>query len=112
MKTQLLSFCFVVVSLLLVSAGSTTSAQISYRDGSGLAGPIFQVAPVYAMGSSYRIAPLPSRAIGGGNWDPRVVVASADEREMIRQTPIELRSNRPLHFYGNTVRRFRRMFSR
>ena len=37
-------------------------------------------------------------------WYPRVFVRG-EQREIIKSTPIELRPNRPLHFYGNTVRR-------
>ena len=37
-------------------------------------------------------------------WNPRVIVSAA-EREQLKKTPIHLRPNRPLHFYGNTVRR-------
>ncbi len=37
-------------------------------------------------------------------WDPRVI-GSREFREIIQETPIELRPYRPLHFYGNTVRR-------
>jgi len=37
-------------------------------------------------------------------WSPNVV-ASGDQREQLRMTPIEDRPYRPLHFYGNTVRR-------
>jgi hypothetical protein len=33
------------------------------------------------------------------------VVAFGAEREAIKRTPIEERPYRPLHFYGNTVRR-------
>lgn len=33
------------------------------------------------------------------------VIARGQDRERIRNTPIELRPNRPLHFYGNAVRR-------
>ncbi len=33
------------------------------------------------------------------------VIAFGAEREEIRATPILERQNRPLHFYGNTVRR-------
>lgn len=35
---------------------------------------------------------------------PRVFARGID-RQIIRNTPIELRPNRPFHFYGNTVRR-------
>lgn len=34
-----------------------------------------------------------------------VVVARGAERQQIESTPIVARPNRPLHFYGNTVRR-------
>ncbi len=38
------------------------------------------------------------------NFDPRPIVFG-EERDQIKSTPIEQRPNRPLHFYGNTVRR-------
>jgi hypothetical protein len=37
-------------------------------------------------------------------WDWRVVTFG-DQREKIQDTPILERDYRPLHFYGNTVRR-------
>lgn len=37
-------------------------------------------------------------------WSP-VVVATGAYRRQIESTPIHLRPNRPLHFYGNTLRR-------
>jgi len=37
-------------------------------------------------------------------WSP-VIVATGSYRRQIQSTPIELRPYRPLHFYGNTVRR-------
>ncbi len=37
-------------------------------------------------------------------WSPRII-ATGEFKEKIEATPIELRPNRPLHFYGNTVRR-------
>jgi hypothetical protein len=37
-------------------------------------------------------------------WDWRVVTFG-DQREKIQSTPILERDYRPLHFYGNTVRR-------
>lgn len=37
-------------------------------------------------------------------WSPNII-ATGQEREQIRATPIEQRPYRPLHFYGNTVRR-------
>lgn len=46
---------------------------------------------------------LPAVA-ANNSFDPRIVVFG-DERERIQNTPIEQRPNRPLHFYGNSVRR-------
>lgn len=37
-------------------------------------------------------------------WYPRVIARGTD-RDVIKSTPIHHRPNRPLHFYGNTVRR-------
>jgi hypothetical protein len=37
-------------------------------------------------------------------WAP-FVIARGEERQIIRSLPIEQRPYRPLHFYGNTVRR-------
>jgi hypothetical protein len=37
-------------------------------------------------------------------WSP-VVIATGAYRQQLQQTPITQRPNRPLHFYGNTVRR-------
>lgn len=42
-----------------------------------------------------------------GDWYP-YVVARREDREWIRNTPIELRPNRPMHFWGNTRRRILR----
>ncbi len=41
---------------------------------------------------------------GEPGWSP-VVVARGDYREQIKSLPMEQRPYRPLHFYGNTVRR-------
>jgi len=40
----------------------------------------------------------------GAGFDPRVVTFGS-ERDQIKSTPIEKRPNRPLHVYGNSVRR-------
>ncbi len=45
----------------------------------------------------------PARAEEPG-WSP-VVIARGPQRAQIEATPIELRPYRPLHFYGNTLRR-------
>jgi hypothetical protein len=45
----------------------------------------------------------PSAASEPG-WLP-VIIARGEQREQIQSLPIEDRPYRPLHFYGNTVRR-------
>jgi hypothetical protein len=47
---------------------------------------------------------VPKTAVAQTGWSPSVI-ATGEERQKIRSTPIEQRPNRPLHFYGNTVRR-------
>ncbi len=52
---------------------------------------------------------LSAGGVGGAGaaepgWSP-VVIASGPYRERIRSLPIEQRPYRPLHVYGNTVRR-------
>lgn len=48
--------------------------------------------------------PEPAHARSQTGFDPRVVTFGA-EREQIKSIPIENRPNRPLHVYGNTIRR-------
>jgi len=48
------------------------------------------------------VAPLAEAANTG--FDPRIVTFG-EAREQIQNTPIEQRPYRPLHVYGNTVRR-------
>ncbi|MFN9369331.1 MAG: hypothetical protein ACK6CT_11300 [Planctomycetia bacterium] len=48
---------------------------------------------------------LPGSAeAAGSGFDPRVVMMG-EAREQLKATPIEARPYRPLHVYGNTVRR-------
>ena len=39
-------------------------------------------------------------------WYP-YVIARGNDRAIIRNTPMELRPNRPMHFWGNSRRRLR-----
>jgi hypothetical protein len=50
------------------------------------------------------LLPCPSAAAAGTGFDPRVITFGP-AREQIKGTPIEQRPYRPLHVYGNTVRR-------
>ena len=56
-----------------------------------------------AMGMSFLIGAEHVTA-GETGWSPRII-ATGEFKQKIESTPIELRPNRPLHFYGNTVRR-------
>lgn len=47
------------------------------------------------------VSPVEARDTG---FDPRIVTFG-ETREQIKSTPINQRPNRPLHVYGNTVRR-------
>ena len=49
-------------------------------------------------------ANLPVAEAAQTGFDPRIV-AMGDAREEIKSKPIEQRPYRPLHVYGNTVRR-------
>ena len=49
------------------------------------------------------VAPAPVEAAGTG-FDPRVVTFG-ESRDQIKSTPITQRPYRPLHVYGNSVRR-------
>lgn len=48
------------------------------------------------------VAPVAVAAQNG--FDPRII-AVGEARDQIKSKPIEQRPNRPLHVYGNTVRR-------
>lgn len=57
---------------------------------------------VAALGAA-AFLPVGADAAGTG-FDPRVVVIG-EAREQLKATPIEDRPYRPLHVYGNTLRR-------
>ncbi|MEM7783899.1 MAG: hypothetical protein AAF939_06515 [Planctomycetota bacterium] len=48
--------------------------------------------------------PVSANASIGSDWYP-YTIARGKDRDIIKSMPIESRPNRPLHFYGNTVRR-------
>jgi hypothetical protein len=50
------------------------------------------------------VAAVAAAPAAAAEFDPRVVTFGS-ERDQIKSTPIEKRPNRPLHVYGNTVRR-------
>lgn len=49
-------------------------------------------------------AALDPVTVSGANFDPRIVTFG-EAREQIKSTPMTDRPNRPLHIYGNSVRR-------
>jgi hypothetical protein len=50
------------------------------------------------------VVPEPTFGAGQTGFDPRIVTFGPT-REQIKSTPITQRPYRPLHVYGNTVRR-------
>jgi len=60
---------------------------------------ILLVPAVFATVAAAAVAPA-----AAAEFDPRVVTFGS-ERDQIKSTPIEKRPNRPLHVYGNSVRR-------
>lgn len=50
------------------------------------------------------VLPCPTADAAGTGFDPRIVTFG-ETREQIKATPIEQRPYRPLHVYGNTLRR-------
>ena len=50
------------------------------------------------------VAAATAATVTGAEFDPRVITFGS-ERDQIKSIPIEKRPNRPLHVYGNSVRR-------
>jgi hypothetical protein len=59
---------------------------------------------VLAVLTTAAFLPCPIADARGTGFDPRVI-ALGETREQIKSTPIEKRPYRPLHVYGNSVRR-------
>lgn len=58
---------------------------------------------IAAVTAAVFVPVAPADAAGNG-FDPRIVTFG-ETREQIQNTPVLERPNRPLHVYGNTVRR-------
>ena len=52
------------------------------------------------LGSAAQILAVASK----GGWDSTIILRGS-ERTAVKSIPIENRPNRPLHVYGNTIRR-------
>lgn len=59
---------------------------------------------VIATVATVALVPVSPAAAANSRIDPRIIVVG-EAREQIQNTPILERPNRPLHVYGNTVRR-------
>lgn len=93
-----------IAAVFVLGLGSSTlEAQLLPR-------PFLNVSPPVYQATVETQVPMVSVGIPVNNpysqWYP-YVVARAEDRQWIRETPIELRPNRPLHFWGNSRRRLR-----
>ena len=52
----------------------------------------------------FLLAPISEAAVAEPTW-ARTIIPTGQERAIVKSTPIEMRPYRPLHVYGNTVRR-------
>ena len=59
---------------------------------------------MFAALTAAALAPVPSAVASDAGFDPRVITFG-ESREQIKNTPITDRPYRPLHIYGNSVRR-------
>jgi hypothetical protein len=84
---QSMKYIPLIAILFIFSADSTLEAQL--LSGSRLRGRIV---------GRQAVSPVTS------GWYP-YVIARGEDRTWIRETPIEQRPNRPLHFWGNSRRR-------
>jgi hypothetical protein len=73
-------------------------------DGRPRISPAIMRTIVIAALTAAVFVPTASVDASSTGFDPRVIVLG-DERDQIKNTPIEARPYRPLHVYGNTVRR-------
>lgn len=59
---------------------------------------------VIAAVTAAALVPVSSANAASTGFDPRIITFG-ETREQIQNTPVLERPNRPLHVYGNTVRR-------
>jgi hypothetical protein len=59
---------------------------------------------LFSLAVSVNIVFAGHAAAAEPSWSP-VIIATGEYRDQIKSMPIEERPYRPLHFYGNTVRR-------
>lgn len=91
-------FFAVTASFVLLSFCSTLEAQVLQRPASIVRVAVRTVAqPVIRVADTENYGPESQRY--------PYVIARPQDRQWIRETPVELRPNRPLHFWGNSVRR-------
>ena len=90
----LITFVFI-----FTMAGSTQAQRVArpIRNGAPIRGNLQPI-----------IRPIPEARFSGYKANDHVypyVIARPEDRQWIRETPIELRPNRPMHFWGNSRRR-------
>jgi len=88
-------------------AAEAASAPIVSRMARLLAAPRTSDIPAVSSSALTQSVSPPAVATPYRQWYP-YVIARPEDRQWIRETPIELRPNRPLHFWGNSRRRLRR----
>lgn len=99
-----LNLVLIATVIVLGLGSSTLEAQL-------LPGPFLNVSPPVYQGDVQPLSLSTSVEVpvryANSQWYP-YVIARAEDRQWIRETPIELRPNRPLHFWGNSRRRLMR----
>lgn len=88
-----------VVSSSTVYSSPVVSSSTVYSSPVVYSAPVVYPPATYTSGGYYV-----QQTTSYPNYYP-YVVARAGDRAVIQSTPIEYRPNRPLHFYGNMVRR-------
>ena len=89
---------FIAFVFIFATAGSTEAQRVSR--------PIRNGAPVYLGNMPPMIRPMPSsRTSRVSNHRYPYIIARPEDRQWIRETPVELRPDRPMHFWGNSRRR-------
>ena len=82
-------------------------SMAGFTQAQRVARPILNGAPIRGnLPPIFR--PIPEVRISGYKTNERLypyVIARPEDRQWIREMPVELRPNRPMHFWGNSRRR-------
>lgn len=102
MKSLNQFFCFTVVTFLASVPATDAAAQHAAAQYVDAQGVMAQGANVQGFGTEVIFAPV---VTGHSNGYYPYVIARPQDRQVIRDMPIQQRPTRPLHFYGNRVRK-------